>query len=346
MRPDAVLRSDAWVAGGGVLAVVAAPVTLLAGVEAGLVVLALGLGVALVGCARMLRSLGDRLGRVGATARDTRRAVRRAGRKAAATGRRARRAQSAPRPDPALVARIDDLGRRLVEAEARAHADGIRFRTSLDTLPSDLLRLQRYADLLAPTSLGLPGLGEWAVTPGTIVTLLDEVYARPAGLTVLECGSGSSTLYVALALAQRGLGGRVVALESDPVFGEATRELLRRHGVDSYATIVDAPLVEQDLESGERRLWYDLSGLPELGGVDLLFVDGPIGGTSRLARFPALPVLGHRLNPGALVVLDDTDRADEQEILSRWTDETAGYPPLVVERRNVRTTFLRLLGTP
>ncbi len=321
-----LLRGDAWMAAGGALAVAAAPVTIVGGVEAGLVLLSLGVGLALVGSARMLRGLRDRVAGVGATTRHTRRAVQ------------------AKRKDTDLARRLDRLVRQVDDLDARRRADSHRFRTSLDTLPSDLLRLQRYADLLAPTSTRLPGLGHWAVTPGTLVTLLDEVYARPADVTVLECGSGASTLYIALALAERGLGGQVIALESDPAFAEETRAQLRRHGADRCATVIDAPLVEQEI-GGEQRLWYDLAALPEPAGIDLLFVDGPIGGTSPLARYPALPVLGARLNPAALVVLDDTDRADEKEILRRWTDATAGHPSLVVERHNVRTTFLRLVDT-
>lgn len=343
--PAPLLRGDVWVAGGGALAVVAAPVTLVAGTRAGLVVLALGLGVALLGCALVLRRLTNRLVRVDATARETRRQLRRTAAGSDATTSTKATAERGARAQQAVGRRVEELTRRLAELDDRERADAFRFRTSLDTLPSDLLRLQRYADLLAPGSTRLPGLGHWAVTPGTLVTVLDEVYARPADVTVLECGSGSSTLFVALALAERGLGGHVVALESDAVYAEATREQLRQHGVDSYATVVDAPLVEQELAGCGQRLWYDLSGLPALTGVDVLFVDGPIGGTSRLARFPALPVLGDRLNAGALVVLDDTDRVDEKEILRLWGSRAAGEPALVVESSNVRSTFLRL-GDP
>ena len=45
------------------------------------------------------------------------------------------------------------------------------------------------------------------------------------------------------------------------------------------------------------------------------------GLTGNLARYPALPVLADRLAEGAYILLDDTERDDEQEILNRWIHE-------------------------
>ena len=77
--------------------------------------------------------------------------------------------------------------------------------------------------------------------------------------------------------------------------------------------------------------WYDdavvAAGLDvALRGelIDLLLVDGPpaYAAGHELARYPALPVLYDRLAPGATVVLDDVERAGEQEVLRRWERET------------------------
>ena len=60
------------------------------------------------------------------------------------------------------------------------------------------------------------------------------------------------------------------------------------------------------------------------GRIDLLVVDGPPGLLRPQARYPALPVLRERLSPGASILLDDTHRADEREIVRRWLDEVEG----------------------
>ena len=92
----------------------------------------------------------------------------------------------------------------------------------------------------------------------------------------------------------------------------------------------------------ESRWWFDTSGVPELSDIDVLFVDGPVGGTSHRARYPAFPVFADRLAPGALVVLDDTDRPHEREIFRQWLSEEHSGRRLSRYRKNVRSTFFRV----
>jgi hypothetical protein len=206
------------------------------------------------------------------------------------------------------------------------------------------VRLARTSERLVPSGEDFPGLGGWAVTTSTLLGMLAEVYRSTAPVTVLECGSGSSTLFFALALAQSESGGRVVALESDPGFAEQTRGHLRRLGVDHLALVVDAPLVSQEIPGGDERLWFDLTDLPDIGPVHVLFVDGPVGATSVEARYPAFPCLADRLAGGGLVVLDDTDRPHEKSIQERWTNEEHAGRRLRVERTDVRATYFRVDG--
>jgi predicted O-methyltransferase YrrM len=241
---------------------------------------------------------------------------------------------------------LTETRRRVDRTDSRLRRDAYRTRSSLDSLPSDVVRLDRAVDALAPGARRLPGLGGWAVTTATLLTMLDEVHRRPGAVTVLECGSGTSTLFLALAIRERGLGGRVVALESDPVFAEQTRRELRAHDVGDHAVVVDAPLVDVVLPGeDEPRLWFDLGGLPaDLGAVDLLLVDAPVGSTSVQARYPGYPMLRDRLAPGALVVLDDTDRPDEAAILDLWLALDPGTRRLERIGYNTRSTFLRVDG--
>ena len=70
--------------------------------------------------------------------------------------------------------------------------------------------------------------------------------------------------------------------------------------------------------------WYDEAAIDAaVGAIDLLVVDGPPAFEPGygLARHRALVVLRDRLLPGATVVLDDVERAGEQEVLRRWEDE-------------------------
>jgi predicted O-methyltransferase YrrM len=139
-------------------------------------------------------------------------------------------------------------------------------------------------------------------------------------------------------LAKRGGEGRVVALESSFEYAESTRTELAKHGLLDRAEVLHAPLVDTAVPGRENQPWYDISVLPDLPTVDLLFVDGPIGATAREARYPAYPLLADRLAPGATVVLDDTGRPAEAAIVKAWKQESFRGRRLREVRRLDRAT--------
>lgn len=159
-----------------------------------------------------------------------------------------------------------------------------------------------------------------------IANLIDQL--RPS--LVFECGSGMSTVLIAERLRRAG-GGRVVSLESGEEFAAATRARLSAAGLDGYATVVHAPLVERRI-GDESWQWYAPSYESELEApIDLLIVDGPPGHSARLARYPALPLLRPHLGADVVILLDDGDRDDERAAAFRWARELPGglrYRPL------------------
>lgn len=195
-----------------------------------------------------------------------------------------------------------------------------RVRTQHDTLTAELRQQRALIELAA--GLGarapLPPMTDWAVLPDLGRLLVETVLDLRPG-TVVECGSGTSTVLIAYALERLGRG-HVVALEHDPAQAERTEELLRRHGVARWATVRRAPLMPHAV-GGETFRWYDVGAEPLPERIDLLFVDGPPGGVQPLARYPAVPVLRERLSPGAVVLLDDAARPDERAVAERWASE-------------------------
>jgi predicted O-methyltransferase YrrM len=169
-----------------------------------------------------------------------------------------------------------------------------------------------------PASEVLPATRGWAGSPDLLLTLVDLVIAQRPAL-VLECGSGASTLWLALAMRRFGIDGRVIALDHDPQFGNKTRDLLARHGVADIAEVRDAPLEEFSLDHGTCR-WYARQAWEDLADIDLLFVDGPPATTGPKARYPALPLLGKSLSPRATLLLDDLIVDDMQETVRLWLE--------------------------
>jgi predicted O-methyltransferase YrrM len=94
----------------------------------------------------------------------------------------------------------------------------------------------------------------WSASPELLIHLFAECNG-----TVIECGSGLSTLVMAAK------GCRVIAYEHDPVFGAYTRAMLGRFGLDELVTIHCAPLKDG---------WYDVGANHETA-ADALVIDGP-----------------------------------------------------------------------
>jgi predicted O-methyltransferase YrrM len=243
----------------------------------------------------------------------------------------------------ASLLRRNRLATRRQTGRLRRDLAGVR--RHLDELPSDTAYLQRLVASAADPAVPLPALGGWAATARSVLAIVDEIQRARGPVTILDCGSGSATVLDALLLKQRGAGGRVYALEADPRAAEETRGYLRAHGAEEYAVVVDAPLVPVTLGDGSATSWYDLAALPDVGRIDVLFVDGPLDAADEPARYPAFPILADRLAEGALVVVDDTDRPAEKQTVQRWLGEQHDGRRLELVRSFGRATLLRVAGS-
>lgn len=212
--------------------------------------------------------------------------------------------------------------------------------------PLDMLRRDIQRDVAALLSLhallpvtgSMPAPGGWAATPETLLVLVSRILAAPHIDTVVECGSGTSTAWLALALKKRG-EGRLISLEHDQDYADTTRRKLEELGLDGWVEIRVNDLVLQPLEA-RSRLWFPAEALAGIGPVSLLFVDGPPAHLGAEIRYPALPLLTDRLTPDAWVILDDIDRAEEQSILARWVADGTGPAPFQVRFQTDRAAVL------
>jgi predicted O-methyltransferase YrrM len=222
-----------------------------------------------------------------------------------------------------LASRIGNLAGesvRTLNTVRRVETDANEIKREIRQTFRQLEALQNLNTLL-PANDVLPATRGWAASPDLLVVLVDLVISERPSL-VVECGSGASTLWLALAMRRFGIDGRIIALDHDPVFGGKTRDLLARHGVRDLAEVRDAPLESFSLE-GETYSWYARRAWADVTGIDLLFVDGPPATTGHQARYPALPLLSGSLSPAATVVLDDLVVPDMQKVLGLWLD---AYP--------------------
>ena len=213
------------------------------------------------------------------------------------------------------------LQKRLNNSERLAN----KRRDSVVTQLSAILGLYRRFEPVAP----FPPFGGWAIG-GECAHLLVSVVLIKRPVSIVEAGSGLSTLLMAHALESLGGDGHVVSLEHDKLWLEKSQAMVDEHGLSSRVRIVHAPIV--DVRLGEDVFpWYDLSSADLPDSIDLLFIDGPPESTGPLARYPALPLLFERLPVGASVVMDDASREGERAAVQRWETE---FPGLEVRFHN------------
>lgn len=212
--------------------------------------------------------------------------------------------------------------------------------------------IYRVLDIRAP----LPTMRDpdrFAVAPDMGALIVSTVLMRRPQ-TVLDIGSGVSTLLIAYALEKLG-AGNVIALEHDARFAETTRQQILEHGLDAYATVLLAPLVPlamsgralrlsfaepvdpsfalarpniarsisaavEHAPAEERYLWYDLAAMSFLAErkIDMAVVDGPPQKLHPFARYPALPILWPLLAKDAVLLLDDFKTDAMRQTVVLW----------------------------
>ncbi len=200
------------------------------------------------------------------------------------------------------------------------------YRALLQSHNDEMQRLIWLSSRISPR-LPLPTHNDMEARPGILNAAWDLIRSE-SPKRVLELGSGLSSLVMGYALETNG-GGKLLALENHVESAAATRLLLSEHRLNSYAQVLDAPLKPVEL-NGASYPWYTIPDLSSYTPIDLLFVDGPFGSLAPMIRFPALPLLRDYLADDAVILLDDTFREHESQILERWL---AAFPDLVVDDR-------------
>lgn len=210
-----------------------------------------------------------------------------------------------------------------------------KLQQSIDKLSNDLLIVQNrlYAQLESLSWLQrrmdiqgqLPPLRGWATSPDVLLKLHTHIMAtKPA--VIVECGSGASTLVIADALQQNGVG-KLISLEHSEFYGAQTLATLQAEQLQKWVDLRIGALEPWDDEhlnpadAEKKSAWYPKVLVIDVNQVDLLWVDGPPGATCLYSRYPALPALADKLTAHAQVWMDDTIRQEEKDICEKWAKD-------------------------
>lgn len=167
----------------------------------------------------------------------------------------------------------------------------------------------------------------WAADEDYLSRLIAE--AEEARGTIVECGSGLSTIL--LAAIGRQTGAQLHSLEHNEEWQQRVVAALAAFG------LTDNVVHHAPLKSYGEFDWYTVPpSMP--ADVSLVVCDGPPSDT-RGGRYGVLPVLERNLAPGCTVLLDDANRPPEQAILSRWETEFGA----AAERHQTARGFARVV---
>ncbi|MFL6109087.1 MAG: class I SAM-dependent methyltransferase [Marmoricola sp.] len=208
---------------------------------------------------------------------------------------------------------VVELGRKLSRQGDEARKEARRLQLVGQRQVQALMNMRDLVRLDA----AVPPAGGWAASPDLLLFCVDSMLADEPEL-VVECGSGLSTLFLALAAEQHELSTRIVALESSETYAAKTRALLERHGVGHRAEVRLAPLERTSLPDHETA-WYAESAVDDLDRIGMLIVDGPPALTGPKARYPAVPLLRTRFAQRCTIVVDDLIRTSDEETAEAWS---------------------------
>ena len=224
-------------------------------------------------------------------------------------------ASSVEASDRQLVDEISGvLNEHRIQIAERQNQSDQRMSRQFNHTPAEvdaLLQIHRRLRLNDP----LPLMGGWALSPRGMLQAVDLVEDPEVSL-VVECGSGTSTLFLARALQLKGTG-RLIALEHLSHYAEKAQLALEDHGLAEFAEVRLAPLEEVSVND-TSYMWYSPSSIADLTSADVIIVDGPPQSTGTWARYPAYPLLRGALNESAMILVDDMGRADERAMVDAW----------------------------
>ena len=125
---------------------------------------------------------------------------------------------------------------------------------------------------------------------------------------IVECGSGLSTLMVGVIAKKRNI--QMSSFEHFPFWAHRVQK-----EIDLYNLSLNK-LYITPLKSYGSFDWYDISNV-EIANIGLCICDAPPGDT-RGGRRGFLPLFLNKMLPNAVILIDDTSRQDEQNMIREW----------------------------
>jgi len=164
----------------------------------------------------------------------------------------------------------------------------------------------------------LPRSRGWAASPD-FLELIFQTIINEKPKTIVEAGSGLSSLIVGYTLKQYEINGKLITFDDKFQYAEKTKQLVEKHNLSNFVNIINTEIQDYNYDNISFK-WYDSRSFESLKKIDLLIIDGPGSDVSDNPRYGALPLLYSKLSLNATTILDDGNRKTEGKIVEAWLD--------------------------
>ncbi|MFD0864110.1 hypothetical protein ACFQ1M_17985 [Sungkyunkwania multivorans] len=185
-------------------------------------------------------------------------------------------------------------------------------RNSYDTLSSLLIHR------LFPKGTILP-FTPFSLNPNTILHVINEIQLNKRR-SIIEFGSGISTIVLAKFIKENKIDAQVVAVEENESWANYIKAELKKYDCEKFASVLHVPLAPCKTK-GHTGSWHDVPLLKEsIKGktFDLMIVDGPGAYEEKEIRYPAAIEMIDYFERDFVIFLDDIRRKGEQHIYKKW----------------------------
>ena len=160
-----------------------------------------------------------------------------------------------------------------------------------------------------------PKFTRYSMPPEIIIEIFKKISTNKPKV-IVEYGSGSSTILIDTFLDLENLSSSYYSIEHDKTFYNKVSTKVKR----AQTRLVFSPIMEYKIFNKAWK-WYSMEWVRKIEKIDLLIIDGLPHYIQKHARYPALPLSVNKLDQNSIIMLDDTHREEEREILELWDEQ-------------------------
>jgi len=171
----------------------------------------------------------------------------------------------------------------------------------------------------------------FSLNPSTIVHIMNDILLNDRK-QIVEFGTGISTIIIARFIKVNKLETEILSIDDNSSWSNFISKELVKYNCSACVKLVVGKLKvhnQNSLEKYSNKFWYNhkvvknkIASLEK--NIDCVIIDGPSTGSSKFARYPAIPVVSFKLSESFILFLDDVRRESEKEILFEWNKEIQG----------------------